>query len=110
MINGLPPFCADTEVETYTKIVSGRIDFTAGFNSELKDLIKSLCTLDQSKRLGRVKGGWKIVKEHLWFSGFSWNLLRSQNMKETYLPTPQGPIIQSDSFSDEAKDSMYKVC
>merc|ERR1719253_26043 len=79
MISGLPPFCSDTEVETYTKIVSGRIELTSIFNTELEDLIKSLCNIDQSKRMGRVKGGWKLVQQHLWFSGFQWDTLRSKN-------------------------------
>ena len=102
MINGLPPFSADTEVETYSKIISGRIDFTATFNSEMKDLIKSLCTLDQSKRIGRVKGGWKIVKEHLWFTGLSWDLLGRKKLNPTYLPN-QEQLLDKNEFA-------YTVC
>ena len=106
MISGLPPFSADTEIETYTKIVSGRIDFTPMFNPEMRDLIKGLCTLDQSKRLGRVKGGWKIVKEHLWFSGFSWDLLFSKEMKAVYEPI-QKQSVDLNYFAD---DTSSKVC
>jgi len=109
MIAGLPPFCSDTEVETYTKIVSGKIEFTSMFNIELEDLIKSLCNIDQSKRMGRVKGGWKIVKEHLWFSGFQWDTLRSKNMEAIYLPNQQESNSNIDLTSDVNDDLESKV-
>ena len=107
MINGLPPFSADTEVETYTKIVSGKIDFTDIFNPEVKDLIKSLCTLNQSKRLGRVKGGWKIVKEHLWFNGLSWESLGKKKLKPTYLPNQDQ--LEDNEFTYSSCDTSSKV-
>ena len=110
MISGLPPFWADTEVETYTKIVSGNIDFTTMFNPELNDLIKSLCAIDQSKRLGRIKGGWDIVKDHLWFSGFSWDLLRSKEMEATYLPNQQEANKYAGLSSTEIVNIKIKVC
>ena len=110
MINGLPPFWADTEVETYTKIVSGKIDFTTMYNPELNNLIQSLCELDQSKRLGRIKGGWDIVKDHLWFSGFSWDLLRSKNIKVEYLPNQQSSSKYAGMSSTEIVDLKCRVC
>ena len=110
MINGLPPFSADTEVETYTKIVSGRIDFTDEFNPEIRNLIKSLCMVDQSKRMGRVKGGWKIVMEHLWFSGLSWTLLDSKKMKATYKPNHQGSSNYANSTTIGSDNAKSRVC
>ena len=109
MMSGLTPFCSNTEIDTYTKILSGKIEFTTMFHTELEDLIKSLCNIDQSKRMGRVKGGWKIVKEHLYFSGFSWDLLRSKNMEATYLPKYQGINNNTDLTSTACDDLESKV-
>ena len=110
MISGLPPFWADTEVETYTKIVSGKIDFSTMFNQDLNDLIKGLCAIDQSKRLGRIKGGWDIVKSHLFFSGFAWDLLLSKEMEATYLPHQQESNKYAGLSSTEIMDLKCKVC
>jgi len=111
MATGLPPFYAEKEVETYTKIVSAKIDFTLLSNNELMDIIKSLCTIDQSKRLGRVKGGWELVKKHLYFSGFSWDLLCNKKMKAVYLPNCH-ELSKTTGFSGDAGsyDSPSKVC
>ena len=98
-MTGSPPFSGETEVDIYTKIVAGEIKFPQTMNPELKHLIQSLCTIDQSKRLGRTKGGVETVKRHLWFSGFSWESLYDKQLKAPY-------IAKFDSNEDDVNEKV----
>jgi len=48
-----------------------------------------------TKRLGRTKGGAKVVMKHKWFSGFDWVALLGKKMKEV----PILPKISNDEDS-----------
>ena len=86
MLFGSPPFAADFEMDLYKNILSGKIDFPSDANLELKDIIKGLCTIDQSKRLGRMKGGTKVVMQHLWLADFSFESLMDRSMEAPLTP------------------------
>ena len=88
MIFGVPPFAAESDLDTYANIVSGNITFPSdsNINPDLKDIIKCLCHPDQSKRMGRIKGGIGLITDHLWFSGFGWGALYYKKIKAPFLP------------------------
>ena len=84
MMFGSPPFRAEFEMDSYKNILSAKIDFPADIAVELKDIIKSLCTVNQSTRMGRTKGGRNIIMQHLWYAGFSWEALIDKSMEVPY--------------------------
>ena len=86
MMFGSPPFTAEFEMDLFENILSGQIDFPTDFCLELKDIIKGLCTIDQSKRMGRTKGGTQVVMQHLWFSKFQWESLMNRSMAAPITP------------------------
>jgi protein kinase A len=42
-------------------------------------IIRSLCTVDRSRRLGNINGGAARVKEHPFFEGVNWETLIHQD-------------------------------
>ena len=86
MITGVPPFSGNTELDIYKNILTATIKYPPTISPELKDLIKCLCTTDQSKRLGRTKGGSESVKKHSWFSTFAFESLLRKELKSPYIP------------------------
>ena len=86
MMYGSSPFAADTDMELYKNIISGKIYFPSDVNLAVKDIITSLCTVDQSKRMGRTKGGVDVVMQHLWLSGFSFESLMDKSMEAPFRP------------------------
>ena len=84
MMFGSSPFAADTEMDLYNNIISGKIHFPSDVALEVKDIITSLCTVDQSMRMGRTKGGVNVVMQHLWLSGFPYESLMDKSMEAPY--------------------------
>ena len=50
-------FAYDDPMITYQNILSGKLRFTKGFDSDAKSLVKHLLTSDLSKRYGNLKSG-----------------------------------------------------
>ncbi|RUS17991.1 hypothetical protein BC937DRAFT_89260 [Endogone sp. FLAS-F59071] len=76
LLQGEPPFCADSLAETYAKIMDAEqhLQFNPEIpiSEEAKDLIKKfLCPKEQ--RLGR--NGIKEIKEHSFFRGIDWGMI-----------------------------------
>ena len=59
-----------------------------------KDVIKSLCTVDRSQRLGNISGGARRVKQHPFFAGVDWDALYHRRIR--------GPIIPNLRFAGDA--------
>jgi serine/threonine protein kinase len=59
-------------MKTYAKIMHGQIAFPMHFSKQAVDLIRRLLHAKPTKRLGVLKGGARLVKDHLWFKGFDW--------------------------------------
>ena len=86
MMFGSSPFAAEFEMDLYRNIISGQIDFPSDTTVDLKDIIKGLCAIDQTKRMGRTKGGTKVVMEHSWLSDFSFESLKDNSMESPTIP------------------------
>ncbi len=52
---------------------------------EAEDLIKGLCTVDRSRRLGNLQAGPADIKRHAFFAPIDWTAL--------YNRTSPGPIV-----------------
>ncbi len=60
-----------------------------------QDLIRRLCTVDRSRRLGNISGGAFRVKCHAWFNGIVWD--------DVYHRRQRGPIIPHLRFPGDAQ-------
>lgn len=99
-ITGYPPFWHQQPMEIYKQIVNKPITFPKTVDStpvseNAKDLIRQLCTVDRSKRLGNIEGGARRVKEHPWFQGIVW--------EDVYFRKMKGPIIPKVRFAADAQ-------
>merc|ERR1712154_715972 len=75
MLASFPPFFDDEPIETYRKIIRGRVKFPRYFTPEARDLIRGLLRNKPTKRLGILKGGADNIRKHGWFYGFHWDKL-----------------------------------
>eukprot|EP01062_Namystynia_karyoxenos_P025032 TRINITY_DN1980_c0_g1_i1.p1 TRINITY_DN1980_c0_g1~~TRINITY_DN1980_c0_g1_i1.p1 ORF type:complete len:360 (+),score=123.74 TRINITY_DN1980_c0_g1_i1:77-1081(+) len=75
MLVGYPPFFDESPFRIYEKILGVNLAFPKWIDSRAKDLIKSLLTLDHTKRLGTLKRGVQDIKKHKYYSGLDWDVL-----------------------------------
>jgi len=85
LTEGSAPFYADDPSNTVRKIIKGTYRTPSNFSEPLGDLISKLLT-EQSKRLGRTRGGAREIAEHQWFSGFDWDGLLKKTIKVPWEP------------------------
>merc|ERR1711972_512971 len=85
MLASFPPFFDDEPIETYRKIIKGRVKFPRYFTPEARDLIRGLLRNKPTKRLGILKGGADNIRKHGWFYQFNWDKL--------YKGTLTAPIV-----------------
>ena len=70
LLNGEPPFHGETETETHTNILKGKIDFTdMEISDEAIDFIKSLLKINPKERLGANK--FEDILNHPWIKGIN---------------------------------------
>jgi serine/threonine protein kinase len=101
MTSGLPPFYADDPMEVYEKILSAKMSMPSHFSKNLSDLIRKLCKIFQSKRLGNGKGGVSAIQKHKWFSTFDFQGLVKKELDVPIKPNISHPLDMSnfDEFS-----------
>ncbi|EEY16065.1 protein kinase DC2 [Verticillium alfalfae VaMs.102] len=87
-LTGYPPFWHQNPIEIYKQIVEKPVTFPAEphISDNAKDLIKSFCTVDRSKRLGNMNGGAQRVKDHPFFKGIRWDELLGQRVRGPIVP------------------------
>jgi len=81
MLYGSTPFRGNSRDNTFSNISTQQIRFPqhkrGGISKDCKDLLKSLVHRDPKKRLG-AQGGAVDVKDHPFFKGVKWSLIRNQ--------------------------------
>lgn len=89
MLVGNAPFAAKSDRERHHKILTASISFPADFNLQAKDLVKRLCMLDISHRLGMMAGGIEDIQDHPFFAEVDWYQYRSCAVKPPWIPRPK---------------------
>jgi len=109
MLASFPPFFDDEPIETYKKIIKCRIKFPRYFSQEAKELIRGLLRSKPVKRLGVLKGGADRIRQHTWFSDFSWEALVEGKARPPIIPKVRGPDdIRNFEQIDEEDDKDCK--
>ena len=86
MCAGYPPFFADQPIQTYEKIVSGRVRYPNQFTIDLKDLLRNLLQVDLTRRFGNLKSGVRDVKEHRWFKDLDFIAIYERTIPAPFIP------------------------
>ncbi|VEL29075.1 unnamed protein product, partial [Protopolystoma xenopodis] len=83
MLSGRPPFRSERhghEYEVFQKVLNLRFEFPDGFDSNAKDLVKSLLVISPIERLGSpINGGHKALLVHPFFAGIDWDTLHKSS-------------------------------
>ena len=127
---GQPPFLDPNPMKIYSKIVIGNIYFpdppkppsSAYGNQEpspqqplfpsqaARDLIRAVCTVSPSERLGNIAGGVGRVKQHEFFRGIDWDALYWKRVKGPIIPRWSGGLDARcfDDYGDPQENhSVY---
>jgi serine/threonine protein kinase len=115
-LTGYPPFWHQNPIEIYKQCVSLLPSlFSLGqpltrfrivekpivfpqdppISDAAKDIIRSFCTVDRSRRLGNISGGSAKVKAHPFFAGVDWDSI--------YEKRHRGPIIPPVRYPGDAQ-------
>ena len=96
MLAGEPPFVDDDPMGIYQQILSGKIEFTRGYDRNAKSLTKKLLNSDLTKRYGCLKGGVSDIKRAKWFNGLEWQKLLNKNVEPPIKPEVEGSTDTSN--------------
>jgi CRP-like cAMP-binding protein len=109
MLSSYPPFYDEDPMKTYAKIMHGKITFPSHFSKDAVNLISRLLNHKATKRLGVVKGGATLIKEHPWFSTFDWKALIERRLKAPIIPKIASPedISNFDDYPDDDEIPPY---
>jgi protein kinase A len=89
MLTSTAPFCADSPMKTYKKILAGVVMYPPYVSPAAQDLMQQLLHAKATKRLGVVRGGASLIKQHRWFQDakFSFHHLVAFKLSAPYIPT-----------------------
>jgi len=90
LLSSFPPFFDDEPMGTYRKIIQGKFKFPKYFSADVRDLVARLLRTRPTKRLAVMKGGADNLRNHVWYSGFDWERLKSGES-----PAPWKPEVKS---------------
>ena len=110
MLASFPPFFDDEPIETYRKIIRGRVKFPRYFSAEARDLIRGLLRNKPTKRLGILKGGANLIRKHPWFKGFDWKKLNEGKLKAPIVNKVEGNtdlrnFVNADDDDDDDEEA-----
>ncbi|KAK0729889.1 kinase-like domain-containing protein [Lasiosphaeris hirsuta] len=115
-LTGYPPFWHQNPIEIYKQIVEKPVVFPHDppISPAAQDIIRQLCTVDRSRRLGNISGGAARVKAHPFFNGVDWDATIQQRQRGPIIPPVRYPgdaqcfdiYPEEDATRDEYTDDM----
>ncbi|KAK4453449.1 camp-dependent protein kinase catalytic subunit [Podospora aff. communis PSN243] len=115
-LTGYPPFWHQNPIEIYKQIVEKPVIFPQDppISDAAKDIIRQLCTVDRSRRLGNISGGAAKVKAHPFFYGVDWEAIIQRRQRGPIIPPIRYPgdaqcfdiYPEEDVGRDEYTDDM----
>ena len=96
MLVGQPPFVAESQIDTYHKIMRGKYKIPQNFPKGAKDLISKLLCHNAAARLGSYKNGSKDVINHEFFTSIDWTQLEAKRIAVPFVPKLKGELDVSN--------------
>lgn len=87
MLAGYSPFYADDQMQQFKMITKGIFKVPESFSPQVRDLLRALLTTNPYKRLGTIKGGADLIKQHDWFKTLNWQAIYKKEVKPPMVPT-----------------------
>ncbi|CAM9381802.1 unnamed protein product [Choristocarpus tenellus] len=111
MLAGYPPFYDENPIGIYQKILAAKLDMPLSIDPKAKDIIKRLLTIDRTKRLGCMKGGPQMIREHKWFVGMDWNAVYNGQVSAPFLPrvTGNGDTSNFETYPESVEDESVPL-
>lgn len=107
MLASYTPFYGQGGVmKMYDRIVRGKFKYPSHFSKSVKKLIIGLLTTKPTLRLGVVKGGPTLIKQHQWFKGFDWTDLVNKKLDAPFLPSKEAQENLSN-FNQRVKNLEF---
>lgn len=100
MVAGYPPFMGTNHLQTYEKIVRGRVRFPSHFTPNLENILRNLLQVDKTKRFGVSKNGVHDVKNHEWFGNTDWIAIFQKTVEPPFIP-------KCESMEDTSNFDVY---
>jgi len=85
MVASFPPFYDEQPINTYRRIIKGKVKWVRTFSPEVRDLIQAFLRVRPVKRLGIRRGGVDLIRKCPFFDGFDWKALQKQEMRAPIL-------------------------
>ncbi|XP_063682792.1 cAMP-dependent protein kinase catalytic subunit PRKX-like isoform X1 [Bolinopsis microptera] len=103
MLVGYPPFYDENPLGIYEKILAGHAEFPRFVDPTSKSLIRSLLTVDRTRRLGTMKDGSADVKKHRWFREIKWDDVLDRKLKPPIVPKVEhaGDSTNFETYPEE---------
>jgi len=110
MLASFPPFFDDEPMMTYRKIIQGKFKFPRYLSAQSKDLISKFLKPKATKRIGIIKGGADLIRQHPWYEGFNWDQLQNQTMNPPIKNKVKNAsdLSNFDHFQEKNEDLEYK--
>ncbi|CAM1502248.1 Fc.00g042320.m01.CDS01 [Cosmosporella sp. VM-42] len=115
-LTGYPPFWHQNPIEIYKQILEKPVVFPQDppISDDAKDIIRSFCTVDRSRRLGNISGGAARVKAHPFFKDVNWDDIFNRRRKGPIIPPIRYPgdaqcfdiYPEDDGKRDQYSDEM----
>lgn len=90
MLAGYVPFETHNQQNRYHKTLNAIIKFPPSFDKDAEDLVRKLCVLEPSKRLGYGVNGFQELRAHEFFAGINWSELEVENLADR----PPGVVLR----------------
>jgi len=81
MVASFPPFYDEKPINTYRRIIKGKVKWVRTFSPEIRELIQGFLRVRPIKRIGVRRGGIELIRRNPFFDGFNWKQLQRQKMK-----------------------------
>ncbi|KAG8457396.1 hypothetical protein KFE25_011327 [Diacronema lutheri] len=109
MAAGYPPFAGSDQMDTYQRVMRGKVKFPPGMSASCKDLISKLLTHNPAQRIGSLKGGSKDVRNHPFYMTIDWRALEARQLAPPFVPKLRDNFDTSnyDKYPDDAEDAAH---
>lgn len=106
MLAGYTPFYDQSPMNTYEKILVGKVYYPSYFHPDAVDLLTKLITADLTRRLGNLQGGAEDIRNHPWFSEVVWEKLLLKDIETPYEPPITAGVGDTSLFDRYPEEQM----
>jgi len=104
------PFKAREDLAIYSNALKGidSVTFSYKISKKCEQIIKALCRLEPSERLGYQKEGINGIRNHRWYQGFDWKGFQEEKIASPIVPEcrdylAEGTLAKAEGLQDDGQ-------